>query len=498
MEVQATETSLKIEPRSKSDETNERRNKQYHATSITHYYTSLKIIFHDDYLSHTFDLKKITELNLTNCDISELPQCVRQLTQLEHLCLSKNKLREVPTCLYSGLEHLESLDLSHNFIEKFDVEPNCSQTIKYLQLNNNQIYNLPLWIRSFQCPNLLELNYNHNQIRNLRCFSPSYKLKLKKLEMRNCLLNDVDFGFFKNIKSLEWLDLSNDNDNHQSKNQDNKFLDIDNLFVRFTWNNLKTLKLNNLTLSILPPGILWIESIVELHLSNCDLSWLPAGFEYLINLELLDISDNHITSLPAELAGLNYLRIVKASQNQISSIPHFKNNLEILDLYDNYLDEFDLENLNRIDCLDLERNNFATSIFNDDWGALYRLKKDRYRLNVRNSRVDGPIASDSRDSHNYLPHSSSSMSDTESDDDTNAPICADYLLVQYNPPEEDWETYEVSPVKPEIAVKNPLVSPSDDEWDGDSGVEVGRSSVSSKPAVKVYREDWMFCDVLEP
>ncbi|XP_063928952.1 leucine-rich repeat and death domain-containing protein 1-like [Zophobas morio] len=424
-----------------------------------------------------FNLGNITVLEISNCDLTEIPHNIQKLN-LKQLILTHNKLKEVPSCLYSGLSSLELLDLSHNFLTDFQVAPACREGIVKLKLSNNKIRDFPQWILSLSCLKLEEVYYSRNCVVKL---DVSRELGIKKLEMGNCQLMDVDFVFLKRIKTLEALDISNDT----SSRNENRFKDINKLFSRTRWQKLASLNLNNVTLSIIPKGLFWLVSLKELHLVNCSLNWIPEEIEHLHNLRTIDISENFICSLPKQLTLLEELRVIKAHHNYISSVSRFHGDLEILDLYDNQLDSF-TQCIDNITYIDLEKNAFDTSILNQPKN--YCLKRDKLRevLNFHN-RINGKIDLPEDDPESCDEDYTCDLSFDEPD---NNPPHYYHMEIE----EECWDEEKPEEVVP--SVTNPEITPSDDEWNGKVEI-IYRKKLTNLSLQFDADEDWIFADVEE-
>ncbi|XP_044254455.1 leucine-rich repeat protein soc-2 homolog isoform X1 [Tribolium madens] len=423
-----------------------------------------------DFFTGNFELSKITSLHLQNCDISNLPRDVQKLN-LKQLILNHNKLKEVPSCLYSGLEMLEVLDLSHNLIETFDIEPACSHNIVSLKLSYNKIYNFPHWIMTCHCPKLIEIDYSANFLRSVNL---PHKLSIKKLQMNNSQLLDVDFDFFKRIKTLEYLDVGNVVDKKLANN-DNEFKDINKFFDKVKWKELKVLKLDHLLVSIIPEGLFWIVSLRELYLTYCDLSWIPREFQYLTNLKILDVSHNSICGIPQELSSLPNLTVVKAPFNIISSVADFANDLQVLDLYHNQLETFP-NSIEQIEFIDLEQNYVDMSLHKSY--ETYGRKLNSFRQMLDDERTEGPKA---------LPKESIIEPDYISSDGS---VCQNHDFYDEDVLNERWD-YEES-----VSVdrnRNPEITPSDDEWNGKEETII-KEKRTVKPWIDV-NEDWIFSDV---
>nr|XP_015835048.1 PREDICTED: volume-regulated anion channel subunit LRRC8B isoform X2 [Tribolium castaneum] len=290
--------------------------------------------------------------------------------------------------------------------------------------------------------------------------------------MNNSQLLDVDFEFFKRISTLEYLDIGNTN--CKLTKQENEFKDITQLFVKTKWKELKVLKLDHILVSIIPDGLFWIVSLTELHLSHCELSWIPPEVQYLTNLEVLDVSHNSICGIPKELAILPKLRIVKASFNLVSSVDDFTNELEILDLYHNELETFP-NSIERIKFVDLEQNYVDMSLY-----KTYGEKRDSFRQMLDDGRADGP-----RVPPTEVPSSDDDRLSSEGS------VCGNDDFYDADLVDETWD-YE----EPNVnvgRVRNPEITPSDDEWTGREEIII-REKRTTKPWIDV-NEDWIFSDV---
>ncbi|KAJ8973257.1 hypothetical protein NQ317_015702 [Molorchus minor] len=425
----------------------------------------------------TIDITKISVLDLSHCNLTALPIDCKKLN-LKHLGLAHNELKEVPLCLYSGLKYLESLDLSYNSIELFDMEPECLPYIKIIKLNNNKFENVPKWFLMFKCTNLEEFNYSHNKSKHYKYLKGSInisRMKLQKLELINSRLIDEDYSLLKCYKFLKFLDISNEDKAHI-----NTFNELDELFVKPHWKELTVLKLNSLSLSIFPEGIAWMCSLAELYITDNSLSWLPDGLQYLINLEVLDISCNGIIAIPEFMLSLQRLRALLASDNFIQVVPDFAqmNNLKTLDLYHNSLDEITF-NFTSIDSVDLEYNYYDTKGLENY--CTYKEKVSRLRKEFRREeRYNAPKIFEEQDS--ISPATSDSEENYEKWKGVvrTVPIGIEET--------ENWDL----PAK--VKLKNPEIDSIDDEWQGEDNNLRLSKSCESKTKIYISDDDWMFVD----
>lgn len=85
---------------------------------------------------------KSISLNFRNCQLSELPTCLAQLTHLKRLDLSRNNFKCLPDFL-GELKKIEVLDLSHNQIEDLPATFKNLQSLSICKLNDNQLVSFP-------------------------------------------------------------------------------------------------------------------------------------------------------------------------------------------------------------------------------------------------------------------------------------------------------------------------------------------------------------------
>ncbi|XP_030767122.1 malignant fibrous histiocytoma-amplified sequence 1 homolog [Sitophilus oryzae] len=334
----------------------------------------------EQYLQQYLNHDKLTYLNLSKCNLEELPEFL-EIRAIQELNLSHNKLTEVPLCLYSSdLCSLKNLDLSFNKIREFNKEPSCINNIQHLRLDNNDFENIPDWFLTLRCLNLEYFNYSNNHANhyNFVINEPNLiNMKLSKLELNNSCLIDKDFYWLRKFGNLQFLDIGNENNNNQK--HCNKFKQIERLFIRSKWEKLEILKLSNLDLCFFPETILKFNSLKELYVANNLLSWFSNGLENLSSLEILDISGNQVVFIPDDISLLKNLKVFIACGNQIDVIPKLPPNLKVLDLYDNYLTSINNSVIESVQLLDFDYNYICLEdldivIFNE-----YCEKKTKYR-----------------------------------------------------------------------------------------------------------------------
>lgn len=373
------------------------------------------------------DLDKITSLDLSKSNLDELPKALKSLN-LRDLNLSHNKLSMKLFRLYCNrLDTPENLDLSDNRITHFHVENSENEDKIFL---------------------------NH------RC-------NFRNLILKSAHLLDLDIFWLKNCRNLQLLDISNENKTRLHKN---KFKDLEKLFLKPLWEEMKILILNHLDISFFPNGIFHIESLTELHISNNSLSWFPNGIECLANLEVLDVSCNELVMIPKEICKLQKLKAFIAHTNYLEEIPLVPDHLEVLDMYDNYIKI--MHGLRLKDMFIDFDYNFVSLEVQDFNYENYCLMRDHYRnlynFNDRFCKCKSPV--------------SEYESSTSSDND-NIVLCSGQDV------EEDWDK-EYANCK---LLKHPDITLSDHEYDGENELYINKHC-DSVTYVCVSDEDKIFVD----
>ncbi|XP_046660905.1 leucine-rich repeat-containing protein 40-like isoform X2 [Homalodisca vitripennis] len=332
----------------------------------------------------------ITKLNLSNNNLSSLPQTLCQLKNLEELnlsfnefyCvpnswkvlhklkvlkLSHNRFSDPPSCLELGMEHLVHLDLSYNKISEFANSPKCLTSLQYLNLSNNNFLSLPLWIFSDRCRSLAELDMSFNfcfdekvvqkHLPYLKHHRTSALKTLQRLDISNtgCKLEMI--SYLSQFESLESLYLGNVSGPHSTFNH---FWEI-SIGMFFHPANVVELHLPNIGLAGLPENIFELKNLKILDLSQNHIDWLPESFGKLSSLEELIISKCNVTYLPENFNQISSLKKLLLDHNKLTDVRNELTGLlelKWLDLYDNMLEEFPipLENLMALEKLDVADN----------------------------------------------------------------------------------------------------------------------------------------------
>ncbi|CAA0104913.1 E3 ubiquitin-protein ligase SspH2 [BD1-7 clade bacterium] len=270
---------------------------------------------------YVYTVAKLKKLDLSDHrpDLTEFPPEVLQMTSLEHLDISKNRIVELPDSI------------------------NQLKKLKTLNLSNNRLIRLPA---VFDLPALEELAVG----RNYNVDSPD------TLPLPPGLSNSVNFHTLNLTTSKRIqppVDLA-------------QLTSLKNLYISGT-------RIGSWLSDI--PSLNNLERLTLSYISALD--QLPTNLGDLQNLKRLDISDNNLASLPEsiiELAGLEYLN---ASRNGISVLPSLigdASSLRVINLYDNALTELpdSIGNLSEVTALILSSNKL--SVVPDSVANLVKLR----------------------------------------------------------------------------------------------------------------------------
>ena len=225
-------------------------------------------------------ITKITDLDLSQCELTKLPPEIKFFTNLETLNLSKNRLKSLPSEIKS-LTKLKTLDLCHNEIQQLPREISAFTQLEKLYASHNKISRIPAEIR-FNTQ-LKTLNLYHNEI--------------------TCIPSEIKF-----LTQLERLFLSR-----------NKISQIP-FEIQFL-TKLKKLFLRHNNIYFIPPEIKFLSLLKNLYLDHNIISYIPIEIRFLTLLEKLSLSHNRISSIPSEIKFLSQLKNLYLDHNIISYIP---------------------------------------------------------------------------------------------------------------------------------------------------------------------------------
>nr|MDZ8282883.1 COR domain-containing protein [Nostoc sp. ChiSLP01] len=270
-------------------------------------------------------LTKLQMLNLCNNQLSSLPPEIALLSNLTQLNLGDNLLKVLPTEI-TELSNLTNLSIWRNQLKVLPTEITCLSKLTQLYVGGNQLKVLPVEITELS--NLIELSIWGHQLKVL----PVEITKLTQLE--KLYLGD-----------------------NQLKVLPKEITQLYNLTHLSIWGN---------QLKMLPVEIIELSKLTYLALSDNKLTELPKEITKLSNLTYLDLSNNELTELPKEITKVSELTKLYLKSNQLKVLPVYitqLSNLIELDLRGNQLKMLPVEiaQLSNLQSLEVNNNLHLTS-----------------------------------------------------------------------------------------------------------------------------------------
>ncbi|KAM9771564.1 leucine-rich repeats and immunoglobulin-like domains protein 3 [Syngnathus typhle] len=260
-------------------------------------------------------------LRLNRNRLSSIPAKIFQLPNLQHLELSRNRVRRVEGLTFHGLQALRSLKMQRNGLTRLmdgafwglgNMEVlqldynNLTEvskgwlygllTLQQLHLGHNAISRIRADAWEF-CQKLSELNLSSNHLSRLEESSFVGLSLLDELHIGNNRVSFIADGAFRGLSSLQTLDLQNNEISWTIEDMNGPFSALDNLKRIFLQGNqirsvtkksfsgldaLQHLDLsNNAIMSIQANAFSQMKNLQELRLNtssllcDCQLKWLP-------------------------------------------------------------------------------------------------------------------------------------------------------------------------------------------------------------------------------
>ncbi|NER35832.1 MAG: hypothetical protein F6J93_17900 [Oscillatoria sp. SIO1A7] len=232
-----------------------------------------------------------TELDLSKMRLTEVPEQIASLTQLQRLDLSENRLTEVSPAL-AELSQLQQLNLSDNELEEVPEEIASLAQLQELDLSINELTQLPAAFARLSQLKVLKLG--------------GFKFELGQIRAGN-KLSELPEAIAQ-LTGLQKLDLSG-----------NQLTQLPEAIAQLT--ELQQLYLSGNQLTKLPEAIAQLTGLEELDLSRNQLTELPEALAQLTGLQQLKLWDNQLTELPEALAQLTGLQQLDLSENRLTQLP---------------------------------------------------------------------------------------------------------------------------------------------------------------------------------
>ncbi|MFP4122410.1 MAG: leucine-rich repeat domain-containing protein [Coleofasciculus sp.] len=234
----------------------------------------------------------VTELDLSGKGITEIPDCIGQLTNLQKLYFEENQITEIPECI-GKLTNLQKLIIGKNKITEI---PGCiSQlnNLRFLGLWENQITEIPEFIGKLT--NLKKLSLSANQITEIPEFI-GYLNNLQLLGLSRNQITEIP-EFISQLTNLQNLYL-----------HDNKITEIPECIGQLT--NLQELNLGRNQITEIPECIGQLTNLQKLYLGGNQITEIPECIGQLTNLQKLNLDDNPLNPVvkSAYQSGLDELK----------------------------------------------------------------------------------------------------------------------------------------------------------------------------------------------
>lgn len=273
---------------------------------------------------------RVISLDLSERNISIIPDEIGLLNELKKINISHNKIKELPNSI-SQLSNLESLDVHDNELLKLPDTFNQLKKLVYLYIRANPIAKLPpdfgklQHLRTFSFSNLESFSNNFSDL-GLRYVSFGDDIKTTTIPLEllaNINIESLTVGgdnFVKipaeigNLKNL--VDLSLNGSFTEIPESLGNLAALESLTLKGNYKelpntisgmtSLNVLILKSKKLITLPVQIYDLKNLEEIDLDRNYIRYLPDGISKLKSLRVLYLDENLLTGLPADLFETNY------------------------------------------------------------------------------------------------------------------------------------------------------------------------------------------------
>ncbi|OZC06751.1 hypothetical protein X798_06255 [Onchocerca flexuosa] len=236
------------------------------------------------------------------------------------LDLSYNQISTVSGTAFNSINQMRQIDLSYNKIVHIptDTFKNMAKSLKWMNLEENQLHQLPNALQPLRSLEILNMNGNkltvldNNTINNLKPILTELLLAFNRL-------TEIPTHVLNGMSRLRHLDLSK-----------NRIRYVQRLaFGKFDGTGTSLIKLNlagNLIENITDPGaFLYMSSLAYLDLSHNRIRYInDNAFERLEDLESLSLQSNQLSQFPiTALGNMKRLRYLLLDDNPIRILPDY-------------------------------------------------------------------------------------------------------------------------------------------------------------------------------
>ncbi|XP_051869039.1 leucine-rich repeat-containing protein 40 isoform X2 [Pristis pectinata] len=256
-----------------------------------------------------WDQTDLTKLILASNKLECLSEEIQLLPALTVLDVHDNQLTSLP-CAIGQLLNLQKLNVSHNKLKELPDELCNLRTLKNLQLQHNELERIPDGIGHLV--HLEDLDMSSNRLSTI----PSTLGELADLQRFNLAGNKLKSipSDISKMRSLKFLDATR-NELECVPPELAGMVSLEQLYLRH--NRLRHL-----------PEFPSCKYLKELHVGNNQIEYLgPDHLKPLSAISVLELRDNKLKSLPDEILLLQGLERLDLTNNDISSLPYKLGNL---------------------------------------------------------------------------------------------------------------------------------------------------------------------------
>eukprot|EP00002_Diphylleia_rotans_P013050 TRINITY_DN2540_c0_g1_i15.p1 TRINITY_DN2540_c0_g1~~TRINITY_DN2540_c0_g1_i15.p1 ORF type:complete len:474 (+),score=56.51 TRINITY_DN2540_c0_g1_i15:1673-3094(+) len=252
---------------------------------------------------------KCERINISNNEISSLPEAMSELTNLCHLNVMNNELNGFPMVLLQ-MTKLVSLDFSYNYLTLMPESIEGLKNLQILQVQNNNISVIPPSIG--RLTNLHTLSIENNPVHKL----PQSITRLRKLQIFSIanLRNEISIRIAP--EAIRQMDCWQSIRYSIKRRRSGQPINLDRSFDRICYLKYRNAGLCDITAFL--QNFLFCD---EMILSQNKISWLPSSITALTELRTVDLSHNKLTEFPKCFYEMSNLKSISISSNQLASLP---------------------------------------------------------------------------------------------------------------------------------------------------------------------------------
>ena len=260
----------------------------------------------------------IERLNLTNCQLTRIPSCIRQCKHLKELNLEGNYIRHIPRWIVE-LDSLEELNLNYNQLRLTRSDIRRLSKVKQILIGGNAIEKLPKNMGRLHCESL---NLAKNKLHSL----PKSFAKLHQMKTLIFYENEFEdiptvLADFKDLKHLDFYK--------------NKITEIPDFIG--SMDNLQQLFLAFNRIEEIPDTIRNLKRLKYFYIHHNELHFLPEWIIEMDSIERFGVGFNHLLELP-DLSKMKSLKDFDCEHNLLERFPWElleKSDMELINTRDN-------------------------------------------------------------------------------------------------------------------------------------------------------------------